>query len=374
VAYEAPPGRNADDIRPQFITHPETAGYYEPGDTPDPDHVGMFRDPLVLSDGTLWAAHSTAKTTDGNDLNNSDTSKPFALSSRYNFAITKLVDGPNGYKVPGPKLIPGGIVKSITYFDNSMYRQVTYNGKMWELQPVEIRTHAAPPVTSEELPAIEQNVLEEELGGAAGVQALKTYLRENNLALVVSRDVTVRADKQQDFNLKVKWSDHQTAEAGSTPKELAYMQFFEGKQLRGFREGNNGRRVLARHMDSFENPTDEAAPESSVRLGDDGSMAAFVPAARALVVADDGRGRHPRRARALLADLQGRRDPRLHQLPRPQPQRRLQQSPADERARGPAHAGALVARPAARQVDTRAQRRSARIGATPIRARSFLGA
>jgi hypothetical protein len=58
------------------------------------------------------------------------------------------------------------------------------------------------------------------------------------------------------------------------------MQFFEGQQLRGYRW--DGRRILARPMDETLNPFDASAPEGSVRLGDDGSMAAFVPARRAL--------------------------------------------------------------------------------------------
>lgn len=282
VSLAAPPTANADDIEPEYITHPETAGYDEPGDPRSPDHVGMFRDPVVLADGTLWASHSNSNLPDDETVDNPPYPNvdPYVLSSRYDFAIKKLVPGANGYRVPGERLNPGGINGSVSYFDNNYYRQVVYNGPMWELQAIEVYTHAAPPAPEEPLPQIEQNVLEQELGGAAGVQALKEYLRENGLALVVSRDVTVRNDKQQDFNLKVAWSDHQTAEPASTPKEIAYMQFFEGKQIRGFRW--DGRRVLARPMDSAQNPADPGAPEAAVRLGDDGSMAAFVPAARAL--------------------------------------------------------------------------------------------
>ncbi len=280
VSLYAPPGRNADVIKPVFHTHPETASYVGDNETAPPEHVGMFRDPVALADGTLWVSHSSSSKADDQTVNNPPYPAPFEYSSRYNFAIRQLVPGTGGYLVPGARLVPP-IVKSVSYFDSGMYRTVTYNGAMWELQAVEVRTHAAPPNEPiEEVPAIEQAVLEEELGGSAGVAELKEYLEENSLALIVSRDVTMRADEQQDINLKVAWSDHVSAEEGSTPKEIGYMQFFEGKQLRGYTRP--GRRVLARPMDSFDNPTDAGAPESSVRLGDDGSMAAFVPAGRAL--------------------------------------------------------------------------------------------
>src|SRR5690606_2129399 len=127
------------------------------------------------------------------------------------------------------------------------------------------------------------NVIRTELGGDEGVAELRDYLVANNLALVVSRDVTVRADRQQAFNLKVAWSDHQTAGPESTPDELGWMQFFEGQQVRGYTNlGSGGRRILARHMRNDLNPLVAGRPMGGVKLGDDGSMAAFVPARRAL--------------------------------------------------------------------------------------------
>jgi hypothetical protein len=133
---------------------------------------------------------------------------------------------------------------------------------------------------TEPLPEIEQSVLEASLGGVEGIASLREYLVENNLALVVSRDVTIRGDEQQDVDLKIAGSDHQTAGEGATPKEIAWMQFFEGKQLRGYRF--EGRRIIARALENNPNPPVPQAPEGSVRLGADGSMAALVPAGRAL--------------------------------------------------------------------------------------------
>lgn len=280
VSLYAPPGENPDDIQPEFHTHPATAGFVEDGQPAPPHHVGMFRDPMAMSEGSLWASHSSSVYTDDETVVNPPSPAPYALSSRYDFAIRQLIPGANGYLVPGPRLNPGGIMDSVSYFDNGRYRTITYSGPMWELQAVELRAHAIPPMHEEPLPDIERAVLEEELGGAAGVAALKAYLVENELALLVSRDVTVRGDEQQDYNLKIAWSDHASFEEGSTPKEIGYMQFFEGKQLRGYTRP--GRRVLARPMDSAPNPEAPGAPEGGVRLGDDGSMAAFVPAGRAL--------------------------------------------------------------------------------------------
>jgi mono/diheme cytochrome c family protein len=64
------------------------------------------------------------------------------------------------------------------------------------------------------------------------------------------------------------------------------MQFFHADLIRGMSYGQrDGRRVLARtmHDPQVDNPiTACAAPAGSVRLGADGSMAAFVPAQRAM--------------------------------------------------------------------------------------------
>ncbi|MFT7586903.1 MAG: hypothetical protein ACI9EW_003342 [Cellvibrionaceae bacterium] len=66
---------------------------------------------------------------------------------------------------------------------------------------------------------------------------------------------------------------------------VSHMQFFQGEQVRGYTFGNDapvpGRRVIARPMPLTRNPT-SSGPQSSVAIGADGSMAAFVPAQRAL--------------------------------------------------------------------------------------------
>jgi len=280
VSILAKPSKNADDMRIKYETHATTSSYVEDGQNPGPANVGLFRDPLPTADGTLWAVHSSSPYADEATASNSGYPAPFTMSSRYNFAIKKLAPGgPDGALIPGGRLT-APIVKNVSYFDNYRYQTINYNGPMWELQPVEVIARPRPQKRLEDLPEIEQQVLEQALGSAANVVLLRQYLVANDLALVVSRDVTVRGDEQQDVNLKIAWSDRETSDGGGSPKEIGWMQFFEGQQLRGYRW--DGRRIVARIMDDALNPVEAGAPEGAVRLGDDGSMAAFVPARRAL--------------------------------------------------------------------------------------------
>jgi Hydrazine synthase alpha subunit middle domain len=279
VSIAAPPGANADTIPVEYVTHPATRSALADGAPADADHIGMFRDPVVLSDGSLWASHTTNVFGEDETVTNPPYPQPYTLSSRNDFAIVRLVPGANGYRAVGERLLATPITKSVSYFDNDAYRIVQYSGPLWELQPIEVRPHPEPAASTAVVPAIESAILAEELGGA-GVAMLRTWLRANELALVTSRDVTVRADRQQDFDLKIAWSAHRTAAPGSTPKEIGWLQLLEGRQLRGFHW--DGRRVLARPITSSLNPPQSGAPAGAVRLGDDGSMAAFVPARRAL--------------------------------------------------------------------------------------------
>jgi uncharacterized protein (TIGR03437 family) len=265
----------AENMQVDYVTDPVTAGATEDGKTPPSNHPGLFRNPTPLSNGSLIAVRSASpwydKTTSG------------ALSSRYDFHLVRLQPG-NPYSSVAERIIPQGIVKTISYFDNSPYQTVTYSGPLWELDPVEVRARPRPVRHTNPLPEIEKQILSAELGGQDGVDKLKAFLEARNLALVVSRNVTRRADKQQDFNLKIFGSSTQTAQAGATPVEVAWMQFFQGDQIRAydkyFRSG--GRRPIAQLMHDGLLPTVANAPASSVQLGADGSMAAIVPARRAL--------------------------------------------------------------------------------------------
>ena len=117
------------------------------------------------------------------------------------------------------------------------------------------------------------------------VEALRDFLRRQDLALVISRNVTARdlADRQQPFNLRVADANTQTAAAEGKIYEVAHLQFFQGDMIRGYNQ-SAGRRVLAQpmHTGIEANLANASGPEGSVAIADDGSMAAFVPARRAM--------------------------------------------------------------------------------------------
>jgi hypothetical protein len=120
-------------------------------------------------------------------------------------------------------------------------------------------------------------------------------MAQHNLALIVSRNVTRRDDndKQQPLNLRVGTSGASAAPAGSSgsPYRIDYLQLFQADQLRGMTGSANqpgfpGRRVLAEPLHdpaaTQYNPASPAQAPGAVTLGQDGSMAAFVPARRAM--------------------------------------------------------------------------------------------
>jgi hypothetical protein len=301
IQLDAPPSLNPDNIPPTYVHLTPVQASHWAADTPG--HV--FRDPMIRQDGTLWAACS------GNFAEVSatvpdpapGTSTPYPLSSSYQFKIRQLVPNGEGYLEPGPALIPD-IHKTISYTTNYFFpsRQSTYSGPMWELFPVEVVPRTPPVPTQEHLQAPEHAVLLNRLGSASAIEDLRDWLRSENKALIIVRDSTVRADRQQPFNLKVAWSTHQNTEVGQTPTEVGYLQLLIARYLRAYNHSSwnapapsstSGRRPIARPVPDDLNPpiANPNAPKGSVRIGDDGSAAAFVPAGRALtwqLTAPDG--------------------------------------------------------------------------------------
>lgn len=273
IGLDAPEDLNADDFQVDYVTSALSDDVVGDGQTPPAGHPGHFRNPLPLSDGTLIAVRTTSPY--------ADRASSGPLSSRYDFHLVQLVSGTPDW-TPGARLIPAGISKSITYWDNQTYRQLSYSGPLWELDPVEVHARPRPPRHETPLPAIEADLLRAELGGNAAVARLRAFLVERNLALIVSRNVTRRADRQQDFNLKIAGSTTQTALPGATPVEIGYLQLFQGDLIRGYSQFHGGRRPLAQLLHDGLLPPLDAAPPSSVRLAADGSLAALVPAGRAL--------------------------------------------------------------------------------------------
>ena len=104
--------------------------------------------------------------------------------------------------------------------------------------------------------------------------AFRANLAARNLAVIVSRNVTARdaADKQQPYNLRVAGSTTQKVIGNSKLFDVAHLQLFRAEQVRGLGgvdDPRPGRRVLARN-------------DSTVQVAADGSIAALVPARRAM--------------------------------------------------------------------------------------------
>ncbi|WKZ57924.1 MAG: hypothetical protein QY326_04455 [Bdellovibrionota bacterium] len=273
VYIDGAPSLPADQMQVTYVTHEDTAGT---DDTPSVHHIGMSRDPLPMSNGELIAAHAA---TTRQDTNIGTSSNP---ASRYDFRLKTFVPS-GGVKIPGTTLT-SGITKTLSFWSPDSL--ISFNNvTMWELQPKEVVARTRPAARTTEVPAPEQAVFDAE---GVSVESLKDYLRENNLALVVSRNVTRRdeLDRQQPINLQVEGSDTQTIPESGKVYSVAHMQFFEGLQVRGYGGTSNpsaGRRVLAQIMRSIDsNPENPSGPAGSVAIAADGSMAAFVPAQRAL--------------------------------------------------------------------------------------------
>lgn len=273
ISINGAPTVNADQMAITYVTHRETSST---SDTPSPNHSGLYRNPLPMADGLLVAAHTSETRVDHNDG-----TRAFP-QSRYHFRLKTIA--PSGqFWVPSQVLTGAGIVKSISYWDPDVL--VSYTGELWELDPVEVRARPRPPRRTMVLQAPEQQVFSDE---GVDVAQFRQYLRANNLALVVSRNVTTRdgADKQQPFRLRVPGGAESLPGAG-TIYDIAFMQFFQGDLIRGLGGAATprpGRRVLAQpmHDPAAQNPPLATPLQGAVKLGRDGSMAAVVPARRAL--------------------------------------------------------------------------------------------
>jgi hypothetical protein len=282
------PTKLGDEMAITYLTHPSTGSF---DDTPPPCHSGLYRSPLPLSDGSLVAVHAgerSAGVPETRDDANGGTAA--APASRYKLRLVELVDtldACSGYLRYGAALTPG-IVKTFWYWSPDW--RVDFVGvTMWELDPVEVRPTEAPPATgAPPLPAPEASVFADE---AVDPSLFAADLAARGLALVVSRDVTTRdvADRQQPFNLRVPGGTAETLGASGTVYDVEYLQFLQGDMIRGigghYSPPSPGRRVLARALHdpaAWNPPLDPGDPPGSVEVAGDGSMAALVPARRAM--------------------------------------------------------------------------------------------
>jgi hypothetical protein len=274
---------NAFYMRVNYLTPRSTDSYADSPTNVPADFTGLYRNPLMTSDGYMIAAHtwySQAETDPGD---------PAFPSTGYDFRL-KFLQLSNGYYAPVAMLTPG-LTNNATYWDPDIL--ITQTNILWELDPVEVMARTAPTPYSVPLPAQEQAAF-----AAAGVDVsnFQNYLQTHELALIVSRDVTTRdhADRQQPFNLRVDQTNqfgtnHSTIGAKGKVYDVDYLQFFQADQLRSLNYGNtnntgNGRRVIAQylHDPAVDNPTPSSGPTASVQIAADGSQATLVPARRAM--------------------------------------------------------------------------------------------
>lgn len=274
VKLNAGVGVNPDSTVVTYVTHRDTHSYTA---TPSVNHSGLYRNPLPLSNGTVLAVHTPETRADAN------TGTRQAPGSRYDFRLKTLVPAAGGVYAAGLP-ITNGITETVSWWDPDVL--VSYSGPLWELDPVEVRARTRPSRTGTPLPAEVQQIFAQQ---GVPVSALQSFMRAYGLALIVSNNVTTRdrADRQQPFNLRVPGGT-QTIGAGGRVYDVSHLQLFQADQLRGIggiSTPRPGRRVIAQPMHDVSalfQPTVAGAPPSSVAIAADGSVAAFVPARRAM--------------------------------------------------------------------------------------------
>ena len=282
VTANAPPGMHPEQIAFTYITHPDTRF---PTATPTANHSGLYRNPTPLTNGQVLVVHSPE--TDF-DTNIGTSAAPL---SKYAYRLRLLESAGNGYQKAGTSTLTGaGITKNVTWWSPDEAR--SYSGVLWETYPVEVYVRTRPAITTlnkETLPAIEQGLF---TSANVNLKDFRKFLKRNNIAVLVTRDVTSRddADQQQPYNLKVTGSAHQTVNPSKpgTIYDVKYVQYLQADQLRGMGGTANpraGRRPIAQLLHdpnavAYNPPTTGAMGSANVHP--DGSVAAIVPANRAV--------------------------------------------------------------------------------------------
>ena len=187
--------------------------------------------------------------------------------------------------------LTNGFTITTSYFVPGQAQPVTFtNVAAWELDPAEVVTRTPPTATSSVVDPIEAGVF---AANGVDIPTFQNYLTQHNAALSVSRNVTKRDlhDRQQPYDLKISWSNTQTTAPSPNNApiyNIGWIQFLQGDLRRGYLLGGAtpaaGRRVVATplHDTMSENVVTPGAPAGSVRLGDDGSFAAILPAGKAM--------------------------------------------------------------------------------------------
>jgi hypothetical protein len=254
-----------------------------PGAATGASSLGMYRNPLPMSDGTLIAAYSDAVNgIPGLDTNIGTVTLPV---SKYHFRLMTLTNS-GGFFGTNQFLTGGGIQSTSIFWQGTIL--VTNVATLWELQPVEVRSKFVPTAFVSNVAPIEQQVFADE---GVDLPTFQADLVQRGLALVVSRNVTARdvADKQQPYNLKVPGGVSSIANSGKA-YDITHLQFLQADYLRGYTNGINGpmpgRRILAVPMHATTNvnyaSSKTNAPPGGTEIMTDGSQATFIPANRAV--------------------------------------------------------------------------------------------
>ncbi len=259
VRMEGDPKVNPEDMRVIALTKPD-----------ENNQEGRYRNPIKLSDGTLLAVHSHEP---GELKNDGSLTSP---NWNYDFRIKVLeVDG-EVFKAGAT--LTSGIERTVSWWTPDA--RASWSGVLWELDPVEVAPRPRPPMRTGSVPDVEQSVFADV---GVDIQSLRAWMSEKDLALIVSRNVTARDrnDVQQPFRLTVPGG---VSSAGkNSGYDVSHIQFFQADYVRSYDMSNRrGRRPLARPIHGPDLITDPSGPAGSVAIGLDGSMAAFVPARRAL--------------------------------------------------------------------------------------------
>ena len=267
LAVRGPPGTNAEFMSIRNIT-PKGLG------------PNLYRDPCPTTGGGVVAAYSPGSQLDVN------LGTPGNPRSRFDFRIVTLTNG--GPSWVNERFLTPGIAGTVAYWNGA--RRVTQTNALWELQPVEVVPRRKPVRPVPPVDPVEARVFGEE---GVALSDMRGWLRSNQLALLISRNVTRRdrADREQPFNLRIAGTTTQTLGTNvGKIYDLAYIQYLQADSLRGLTYGTRspvaGRRVLAVPLHEpaavgFNVPAPQGPP-GSLRLAPDGSQAAFLPARRAM--------------------------------------------------------------------------------------------
>ncbi len=268
-----PPGTNGEQMPISYVTVAAQKG---------PSSLGLYRNPLPMANGVLVAAYATG--TSGADVNQGNAAFP---KTAYSYRLVSLTNAASGFWT-NEMFLTTPFTNIVSYWSGNTL--VTHTNGLWVMQPVEVVSSKIPARLSAPVASVEASVFGEE---GVDIPVMQSWLRSNNLALLVSRNVTARdrVDKEQPFNLRVPVPNGAitTNNAGKL-YDISYIQFLQADQLRGLTFGTTnpvpGRRVLAVPMHdqaatNFNVPISNSIA-GATRLGFDGSQATFVPARRAM--------------------------------------------------------------------------------------------